>query len=372
MYMRTPITLTFILLIFFAKIPPSYGQDTTFYDEDWKEVASMDLATYYGFLTKENKQWMLRDYYASNDQLQSEGAYKSKKRETSIGLWTYYYENGTKQKEVNYVDDVYEGPYTEWYENGNIKKTGNYKAGKGIGFWEGYFENGKKKYEVDYKGGHFNEVISLWYQDGTPAVVDGNGDFIGYFDDGKVKVTGKVVNKLREGEFLVYSPSGYLLEKVHFIKNKTEGSHQYYYENGQIESEGLQKGNFPFGFWQFYTEDGSTSFVKNYDGERRSEYAVPYQFGSREPVPINVGPIKRMVGYPGAAIRRNIEGQVICRVLVDKDGSYIKHKMVKSTNPIFSRAVERHINKIRFTYALQGGRPIKFWVNIPFNFRLVD
>ena len=93
---------------------------------------------------------------------------------------------------------------------------------------------------------------------------------------------------------------------------------------------------------------------------------------SRGPKAINQMEIAQLVGYPDSAKLANIEGNIIFRVLIDTTGKYIKHLPPKSGHPILIKAVEEHIAKIRFTPAMQGDRPIRFWVNVPFSFRLTD
>lgn len=95
-------------------------------------------------------------------------------------------------------------------------------------------------------------------------------------------------------------------------------------------------------------------------------------FAEEEPKPVNMGDIQKLIGYPQIARDAGIEGNVVVRVLVDKAGNYNKHKIITQVHPILTKAVEEHIQKLKFTPAIQGGKPIKFWVNIPFNFKLLN
>lgn len=91
-----------------------------------------------------------------------------------------------------------------------------------------------------------------------------------------------------------------------------------------------------------------------------------------QPQPINMADIQKLVGYPQLARDAGIQGSVVLRVLVDKSGNYKDHKIINQAHPILSKAVEAKIELLKFTPAIQGGKPIYFWVNIPFNFRLLD
>ena len=90
-----------------------------------------------------------------------------------------------------------------------------------------------------------------------------------------------------------------------------------------------------------------------------------------QPQAVNMKDIQAKIGYPVPAMEANIEGVVILRVLINKQGLYQKHIVLNSVHPILSEAVESHISKLRFTPAVQGGIPIAFWVNVPFNFKLL-
>ncbi|MEZ4826844.1 MAG: TonB family protein [Bacteroidia bacterium] len=98
------------------------------------------------------------------------------------------------------------------------------------------------------------------------------------------------------------------------------------------------------------------------------DFLVP----DEEPQAVNLDDIKKLIGYPTMARDAGIQGMVVVRILVDKKGNYSKHKVIKDVHPILSSAVETHISKLRFTPAIQGKKPIQFWVNVPFNFILMN
>jgi len=91
---------------------------------------------------------------------------------------------------------------------------------------------------------------------------------------------------------------------------------------------------------------------------------------SQEPQPLNMGEIVNLIGYPEEAKERNIEGEVVARILVDKEGNYVQHKLVRKAHPILVNAVEAQIPKLKFSPAKRENEPIMFWVNIPLIFKL--
>lgn len=91
----------------------------------------------------------------------------------------------------------------------------------------------------------------------------------------------------------------------------------------------------------------------------------------KEPAPVNLDQLKGLIGYPPMAKEAEIEGKVIIRVQVDKNGHYVKHLVIKDPHPILTKAVTDKINMLTFTPGIQAGKPIKVWVTIPFDFKLL-
>lgn len=90
------------------------------------------------------------------------------------------------------------------------------------------------------------------------------------------------------------------------------------------------------------------------------------------PKPSNLPEIKQAIGYPQIARDAGIEGSVIARILVGTSGEYVRHEVVKSDHAILTWGVENHISKLAFEPAMKDGKAITFWVNIPFNFKLLS
>lgn len=89
------------------------------------------------------------------------------------------------------------------------------------------------------------------------------------------------------------------------------------------------------------------------------------------PVPMNLNDIRRAIGYPAAARDGKLEGQVTYRVLVDENGQYLRHMVLRSTHPIFDKACEKHLRKLAFQPGKMGDQPVRVWVVLPFKFKLM-
>jgi TonB family protein len=95
-------------------------------------------------------------------------------------------------------------------------------------------------------------------------------------------------------------------------------------------------------------------------------------FVQQEPEPLNLSEVRERIVYPEAAVEDNVQGTVVARVLIDTAGKYVRHRLVKSVAPDIDAAVEEVLSDLRFTPAIQDGKPVMFWLNLPFPFKLVD
>lgn len=98
----------------------------------------------------------------------------------------------------------------------------------------------------------------------------------------------------------------------------------------------------------------------------------PVQEADQEPYPINLSQVKLQIGYPQAAREQGIQGSVVVKILVDTSGAYVSHTVAESPDTALSAAVEAAIPSLRFTPALRSGKPIPFWVSVPFAFTLIN
>ena len=92
----------------------------------------------------------------------------------------------------------------------------------------------------------------------------------------------------------------------------------------------------------------------------------------QEPKPLNMRDIRMSIGYPMEAREAGIEGTVVVRVLVDAEGKYVRHVVLNGAHPALEESVTNQISKLTFSPAMQEGEPVKFWVNIPFAFKLIQ
>lgn len=85
----------------------------------------------------------------------------------------------------------------------------------------------------------------------------------------------------------------------------------------------------------------------------------------------DLGKLQGMVKYPDMAKRAGIEGRVVLRVLIDKDGTVRKKKILQSDNSLLDKAaLDAIANYGNFTPAIQNNTPVMCWVSVPITFKL--
>lgn len=97
--------------------------------------------------------------------------------------------------------------------------------------------------------------------------------------------------------------------------------------------------------------------------------SIAYIEYDREARALNMDEIVRRVGYP--QVKQDDEfppSKVIVRVLVDKDGNYVRHYVIARTRNELMHAVEPLVPDIKWLPAQKDGSPVASWVTLPFTF----
>lgn len=74
--------------------------------------------------------------------------------------------------------------------------------------------------------------------------------------------------------------------------------------------------------------------------------------------------------YPEVAQKAGLTGIVVLRVLVNTEGKPIKAVVIKADNEVFIEPAKKAALETLFSPAVQNGKPITCWLNMPFRFSL--
>lgn len=127
--------------------------------------------------------------------------------------------NGIVTNENNYVNGQLNGEAKSYYSNGAVRSNGNYSRNFRNGQWTWNYENGKKKLIENYQNGIITEILG-YSRNGSKEremkLVNGNGNFTQYYDNGKIKVQGALRNYKAYGNWNFYNKDGYLTDTQGF------------------------------------------------------------------------------------------------------------------------------------------------------------
>ena len=181
--------------------------------------------------------------------------WKGEWRNGKIITW---HENGQKQTESNYVEDVLVGKYTKWHQNG--QKKSEYIENSSGKYW---FENGQKKCEFIYSDN--DEIIRIeWHKNGQKKSKC-------YLKSVKPKNSNTELQN--QGLSIEWHHNGQKESVGGYIKGSKEGNWIYYHDNGQKASEGTYK-IFTDGGWQSSLElDEWNYWYKNGNKKTKTIYA---------------------------------------------------------------------------------------------------
>ena len=97
---------------------------------------------------------------------------------------------------------------------------------------------------------------------------------------------------------------------------------------------------------------------------RTAPHAGDFYLPDQLPVPQNYDVVRNEVRERHAGRG----GTLVVRVLVDEQGRYVDHRVLRSGHPDFRNSVEELLPQLYFTPAYHQGEAVQAWVNVPFWF----
>lgn len=131
----------FGIVIFYSALAAAQSDSLVYYNHYWKQTTK-DSAAFYRVVARQGSLFAVKDYYFSGE-LQMQGSYSSLTPEIQEGYFIWYYDNGRKFVEGNYVHGQREGIWTFWYPDGLKKQEIRFLPGKPDEFvfrWRSYRE----------------------------------------------------------------------------------------------------------------------------------------------------------------------------------------------------------------------------------------
>jgi antitoxin component YwqK of YwqJK toxin-antitoxin module len=159
------------------------------------------------------------------------------------GISTFYYDNGSKQLEAFYQNDVLNGKITRWSFNGTKESVENYKTGLREGLSTTWNTTRVKLEERTYHNDTLNGPYKLYHDSGelkiegnyNMGLFDGNWTYYNEFGfrigDGKYKL-GKGIQR-------AFHQNGSLWIEIPYSENKRNGTGKEFDSSGKLIKESV-------------------------------------------------------------------------------------------------------------------------------------
>lgn len=114
-------------------------------------------------------------------------------------------------------------------------------------------------------------------------------------------------------------------------------------------------------------KQGTTPIIVNVPDEIEDDKFIPLEVE----VGFSYDDLKRSVVYPEVARKSGIEGRVIIKALIGKDGKVRKTKILESANRYLNFAAENAVLIFDgFSPAIQNQQTVEVWITIPIEFKI--
>lgn len=242
-----------------------------------------------------------------------------------------FYDNGNLKSVVHLNKNVRDGEAIFYWQNGNIKQDLNYFNGRVHGLVRNYNEDGILTEMYTVENGK---------RDGPTSYFDSTGVYVKdvFYTEGKLDVEEITLRHSKSEEHL----SADLTQKVNNEKKK------------KVKT------------------DPDRPVPPVIEDERNLE-EDPAFYLSVEVMPEPIGGIKaiyKKISYPRQAKENKIEGTVIIRVYIDRDGEVLDAEVVKGIGYGCDESARLAVFYHRFKPGLQRGQRVKVQMDIPIEFML--
>jgi antitoxin component YwqK of YwqJK toxin-antitoxin module len=197
------------------------------------------------------------------------------------GVWKTYFPNGRIRSEINYRDDLLNGPYKEYDENGNVSVLLQYTKGVLIEEQDTAGLDIEIRNELDSEG---NVVYSGSYRKDVPVGIhrmfDKNGKVINAFlySDYGIKIGEGIITSegKKEGEWKYFNNDGTIRSSGNYTNNLEQGTWKYYFGNGKTEQTGIFKNGKADGLWKWYYGNGGIKREEEYFEGKEEGVSIEY------------------------------------------------------------------------------------------------
>jgi len=193
------------------------------------------------------------------------------------GIWKEYYATGELKSEGNYIDSKEEGAWKFYFQNQKIEVEGRYKNGKKEGTWYWYYPNGTLLQEENRNQGKLDGEFLEYDESGNIRVkgeyVEGTEEGEWFYVQGNALEKGVYNDGLRTGLWITqWRETGKLISEIEYDQNLFNGKYILYYDDGKMRISGKYSAGEPIGIWYLFDENGELILTTVYVDGREVQW----------------------------------------------------------------------------------------------------
>jgi len=156
---------------------------------------------------------------------------------------TWWYENGQKELEDHYVENLRHGTHRAWHENGQLMAQGESTHGQRQGSWLWWHDNGRLAEETVYEDNQPLTKKTFWHDNGAKKLEtsyqDGleHGTQKTWFENGQRNTEFELENGEGNGVLTVWSESGVKSAEIHVVDGRKHGLETKWDDDGSLICE---------------------------------------------------------------------------------------------------------------------------------------
>ena len=162
---------------------------------------------------------------------------------TNKSLRTFWYRNGNKSTEANYLNDSLHGKIVEWYRNGQLKLIGSYSNGLKSEKWKYWYKNGTIMSQQFYVNNTIDDWSILYHNNGVMKekayYINGmlEGEWKSWYKNEQKFEEGKCVNGQKHGIWIEWYPNGRKKRLAYYNHGYLEINPIFWWSNGKLSTE---------------------------------------------------------------------------------------------------------------------------------------
>jgi antitoxin component YwqK of YwqJK toxin-antitoxin module len=180
------------------------------------------------------------------------------------GLYTEWYEDGTKSAEINYMDGVKHGDTIRWHKNSQVKLNARYKYGNLDGLHTACYENKQAKSFSAYRNHKLHCIYKEWHKNGQIKLT-------ARYKDGKRMLT---------PVFTAWHANGNKSIEVNYYRGHRHGTCTLWYKDGSKRSEITYDNGKMNNLWVVWHSTGQIKKAVLFKDYRKKSKTTWYSNGS--------------------------------------------------------------------------------------------